>query len=124
MASGYYSDLKVWQKSMELAVEVYKIVKSLPNEELYGLSNQMRRAAISIPSNIAEGHQRSARRDYIRFLFISKGSLGELETQIMLGERLGYFTNNTVAPLYAQCEEIGRMLSGLINSLQKNMKEE
>ena len=122
MAAGYYSDLKVWQKSMDLAVEIYQLVKLLPREELYGLSDQMRRAVVSIPSNIAEGHQRSATKDYIRFLFIAKGSLGELETQLLLCERLGYVNNEISGPIYSRCEEIGRMLSGLINSLQEKLK--
>ena len=121
MAAGYYSDLKVWQKSMDLAVSIYESVKLLPREELYGLSDQMRRAVVSIPSNIAEGHQRSATKDYIRFLYIAKGSLGELETQIILSERLGYFDKVKTGQLYSQCEEVGRMLSGLINSLQKKL---
>ena len=120
MAAGYYSNLKVWQKSMDLAVEIYRVVKSLPKEELYGLSDQMRRAVVSIPSNIAEGHQRSSTRDYIRFLNIAKGSLGELETQIILSERLGYLQSETTGQLYARCEEIGKMLSGLINSLLRD----
>ena len=106
---------------MDLAVAVYESVKLLPREELYGLSDQMRRAVVSIPSNIAEGHQRSATKDYIRFLYIAKGSLGELETQIILGERLGYFEKAKTRQLYSRCEEVGRMLSGLINSLQKRL---
>ena len=122
MAVGYYSELKVWHKSMDLAVEIYQLVKFLPKEELYGLSDQMRRAVVSIPSNIAEGHQRSATKDYIRFLFIAKGSLGELETQLLLCERLGYVNNEISRPIYSRCEEIGRMLSGLINSLQEKLK--
>ncbi len=121
MTTGYYSELKVWQKSMDLAVEIYKTVKMLPKEELYGLSDQMRRAVVSIPSNIAEGHQRSATKDYIRFLYIAKGSLGELETQIRLGERLGYFEEEKARRLFSQSEEVGRMLSGLIKSLQKKL---
>ena len=121
MTTGYYSELKVWQKSMDLAVEIYKTVKLLPKEELYGLSDQMRRAVVSIPSNIAEGHQRSATKDYIRFLYIAKGSLGELETQIRLGERLGYFGEEKARQLFSQSEEVGRMLSGLIKSLQKKL---
>lgn len=124
MAAGYYSDLKVWQKSMDLAVAIYESVKLLPREELYGLSDQMRRAVVSIPSNIAEGHQRSATKDYIRFLYIAKGSLGELETQIILSERLGFFDKEKTRQLYSQSEEVGRMLSGLINSLQKKLSND
>ena len=85
-----YKDLMVWQKSMNLAVSIYQTAKLLPKEELYCLSDQMRRAVVSIPSNIAEGNQRKSTRDNIRFLNIARGSLGELEMQIMLCERLGY----------------------------------
>ena len=124
MALGYYSDLKVWQKSMDMAVDIYTMVKGLPREELYGLSDQMRRAAVSVPSNIAEGHQRSSTRDYIRFLNIAKGSLGEIETQIILCKRLGYIGDNKQMELLLRCEEIGKMLSGLITNLQKKLNVE
>lgn len=117
MAVEHYSDLKVWQKSMDLAADIYRIVKLLPREELYGLSSQMRRAVVSIPSNIAEGHQRGATRDYIRFLHISQGSVGELETQIILCNKLEYIDIEKTRQLISQCNEVGRMLSGLINNL-------
>ena len=117
MAIKHYKDLSVWQKSMDLAVEIFKVVKFLPKEELYGLSDQMRRAVVSVPSNIAEGQQRSSTKDYIRFLHIAKGSLGELETQIMLCERLEYLRKEKTDQLIGQCIEIQRMISGLISSL-------
>ena len=117
MAIKHYKDLSVWQKSMDLAVEIFKVVKFLPREELYGLSDQMRRAVVSVPSNIAEGQQRSSTKDYIRFLHIAKGSLGELETQIMLCERLEYLRKEKTDQLIGQCIEIQRMISGLISSL-------
>ena len=117
MAIKHYKDLSVWQKSMDLAVEIFKVVKFLPREELYGLSDQMRRAVVSVPSNIAEGQQRSSTKDYIRFLHIAKGSLGELETQIMLCERLEYLRKEKTDQLIGQCVEIQRMISGLISSL-------
>ena len=117
MAIKHYKDLSVWQKSMDLAVEIFKVVKFLPREELYGLSDQMRRAVVSVPSNIAEGQQRSSTKDYIRFLHIAKGSLGELETQIMLCERLEYLGKEKTGQLIGQCVEIQRMISGLISSL-------
>lgn len=117
MAIKHYKDLSVWQKSMDLAVEIFKVVKFLPKEELYGLSDQMRRAVVSVPSNIAEGQQRSSTKDYIRFLHIAKGSLGELETQIMLCERLEYLRKEKTNQLIGQCIEIQRMISGLISSL-------
>ena len=117
MPVSYFMDLKVWQKSMDLSAEIYNIVRLLPREELYGLSDQMRRAVISIPSNIAEGNQRASLREYIRFLYIAKGSLAELITQIMLCERMGFMKIEKKEQLVEQCFEIGRMLCGLINKL-------
>ena len=84
MAWSSYRDLVVWQKSMELTEEIYRLVKTLPREETYGLSDQMRRAAVSVPSNIAEGHGRNSEKEFIRFLCMAKGSVFELETQILL----------------------------------------
>ena len=124
MAITHYKDLGVWQKSMDLAVEIFKVARWLPKEELYGLSDQMRRAVVSVPSNIAEGQQRSSTRDYIRFLHIAKGSLGELETQIMLCERLEYLGKDKTDQLIKQCIEIQRMISGLINSLMSVLNKE
>ncbi len=115
-----YKDLSVWQKSMDLAVLIYQTVRLLPKEELYGLSDQMRRAVVSIPSNIAEGNQRKSTKDNIRFLNIARGSLGELETQIMLCERLGYLKQDKTELLLNLCAEIGRMLNGLINNLPQD----
>ena len=86
MAVNNYKDLIVWQKSMSLAVKIYQIVKLLPKEELFVLSDQMRRAVVSIPSNISEGHQRNSSKEFKHFLSIAKGSLGELETQLLLCE--------------------------------------
>ena len=113
-----YQDLNVWQKSMELARVVYGLVKFLPREEVYGLSDQMRRAVVSIPSNIAEGYYRNSTRDYIRFLSIAKGSLGEIETQLFLCNNFGYLKNEQITPALTKCDEIGKMLTVLINNLQ------
>lgn len=121
MAVNSYRDLKVWQKSMELAYMVYDLVKILPREEQYSLSDQMRRAVISIPSNISEGYYRNTTREYIRFLSISKGSLGELETQLYLCEGLGYANKEKTAPILQKCDEIGKMLTVLIKNLQSKM---
>ena len=118
MASKNYQDLIVWQKSMDLAVSVYKTIRNLPKEELYSLSDQIRRAVVSIPSNIAEGQQRNSAKEFRHFLIISKGSLGELETQIMLCERLNYLDKSQSKAILEQCIEIGKMLNGLISSLQ------
>ena len=84
MAWSSYRDLVVWQKSMELTEEIYRLVKTLPREETYGLSDQMRRAVVAVPSNIAEGHGRNSEKEFIRFLCMAKGSVFELETQILL----------------------------------------
>ena len=119
----YYTDLDVWQKSMDLAVDVYKTVKKLPKEELYALSDQMRRAVVSIPSNIAEGQQRNSTKDFIRFLYMAKGSVSELETQIILCERLDFFEKTDTENLLSKCAEIGRMLNGLIYRLNEKLKE-
>ena len=117
MSVNYYTDLKVWQRSMDLAVTIYKNVKILPKEELYGLSDQMRRAVVSIPSKFAEGQQRNTLKEYIHFLYIAKGSLGELETQLLLCERLGYLCNEITDPIIGECKEIGKMLNSLIKRL-------
>ena len=121
MAGSYFTDLAVWQKSMDLSAEIYKIVKFLPREELYCLSDQMRRAVISIPSNIAEGNQRASLREYIHFLYIAKVSLGELVTQIMLCEQMKYIDEEKKDELVIKCSEVGRMLSGLINNLNSRL---
>ena len=113
-----YRDLNVWQKSMELARVIYGLVKFLPREEVYALSDQMRRAVVSIPSNIAEGYYRNSTRDYIRFLSMAKGSLGEIETQLLLCENFGYLQNEQIIPALTKCDEISKMLTVLINNLQ------
>ena len=118
MAIRDFKDLHVWQKSMDLAAAVYKTIKLLPKEELYVLSDQIRRAAVSVPSNIAEGQQRSATAEYKRFLNIAKGSLGELETQLLLCVRLDYLTEEQTKPIIDQISEVGKMLHGLISKLQ------
>ena len=91
-----YKDLIVWQRSMELAEEVYRLVKKLPKEELFALSDQIRRAVISIPSNIAEGYERNSTKEYIHFLSIAKGSKAELETQLLLCTKIHYLNNSDI----------------------------
>ena len=88
-----HKDLEVWKKSMDLVSNIYKITESFPNKELYGLTNQIRRAAVSIPSNIAEGAARNSKKEFIQFLYIALGSLSELETQIIIANRLEYLNN-------------------------------
>lgn len=116
---GRFKDLKVWQKSMDLVVEVYRASTSFPSEECYGLTAQMRRSAVSVPSNIAEGNGRRGRREYLRFLSVASGSLAELETQILLSQRLSYLNDQICSDLMTRTDEIGRMLVGLRDSLEK-----
>lgn len=113
-----YRDLRVWQSGMDLVVSVYQETQGLPKEELYGLSSQMRRAAISIPSNIAEGKGRSTDRDRALFFCHARGSLLELETQILICHRLSYFTNASAEALIGATSELGRMLNSLIQSIR------
>ena len=119
-----YRDLIAWQKARLLVRNVYAGTKTLPKEEIYGLTQQIRRAAVSVPSNIAEGFGRGSRGDYVRFLQMARGSLYELETQVTLAEDLGYFALKTSANLLALSEECSRILQGLIKSLTRDRKEE
>ena len=109
-----YKELVVWQKAMTLTEEVYRIVRYLPKEELFGLSEQMRRAAVSVPSNIAEGQGRNTDGDFNRFLLISRGSLMELETQLELCKRLNYISEKDLKTAFLLCGEIDKMLSAMI----------
>ncbi len=109
-----YKDLIVWKKSIDLVTEVYELVKMFPKEELYALSNQIRRAAVSIPSNIAEGHDRNSDKEFCQFLCIARGSLAELETQLIIAGNLNYVTEENVNRILQSCEEVGKMLNALI----------
>ena len=106
-----YRELVVWQKAMEQAVLVYQMVKKLPKEEVYALSDQMRRAAVSVPSNIAEGHSRNSLKEYVQFLSIAKGSNAELQTQCLLCETLGYVSEAELREVLSLSEEISKMLT-------------
>lgn len=111
-----YKDLIVWQRSMELAREVYKITTSLPHIEQYGLVSQLRRATVSIPSNLAEGSKRGSRKDFMQFLRIASGSAAELETQLMLSKDL--YPEVPYTKVIALLDEVQRMLTSLIKSLK------
>ena len=114
-----YTDLLVWQKSMELVKKVYVITKTFPKEEIYGLTSQMRRASVSIPSNIAEGFMRQHKPEMIQFLFISLGSCGELHTQLVIAKELGFITDGQLNHLTTNhLFFISRMLQNLIKSLR------
>ncbi|MFA6259534.1 MAG: four helix bundle protein [Candidatus Peribacteraceae bacterium] len=105
-----YKKLVFWQKSVKLAKAIYQFTKSFPDDEKFGLTSQMRRAAVSVPSNIAEGSQRTTEKEFLNFLLIAKGSLAELETQRILACELGYASKKDATLLGAQIDEIGRML--------------
>ena len=115
MAASSYKDLFVWQKSMELAQEIYRLTKLLPKEEAFSLSDQMRRAAVSIPSNIAEGQERNSGKEFVRFLSIARGSRAELETQLQICVMVGYLSNTDVLAATRLLKEIGKMLTALIS---------
>jgi four helix bundle protein len=112
-----FDQLIVWQKAMDLVESIYKVSSSFPREEVYGLTSQIRRASISIPSNIAEGQCRRSTRDFVRFLSVARGSLGEVHTQILLAERLGYLGDTARSELIEASDQIGRLISGLQRSL-------
>jgi four helix bundle protein len=112
-----YKELKVWQKSYHLCLLIYKITAKFPGEEIYSLTAQIRMAAVSIPSNIAEGHGRRITADYIRFLYIACGSISELETLLMLSGDLGYLDSAMLKDITFEINEIERMLKALIKSL-------
>ncbi len=112
-----YSDLVVWQKAMDLVTDIYRLTATFPNEEKFGLSSQTRRAAVSIPSNIAEGHGRKASGAYLNHISIALGSLMELETQVQIALRLGFLGQDETSSLLARTDEIGKMLSGLKKSI-------
>ena len=114
-----FKDLKVWQKSYRLCAQVYALSRQLPLDERFELSSQLRRSAVSVPSNIAEGYNRKTTADYLRFLWIASGSLGELETQLMLSKDLGLCHEGVVAPVIDAAAEVERMLKALIRSLEK-----
>lgn len=110
-----HKDLIVWQKSMGLVKKLYQVTQSFPTEEVYGITSQMRRAAISIPSNIAEGYGRGHDKEIIHFLYISLGSASELETQLIISNDIHYLPDNSYQELSSLNNEIIRMLSSLIN---------
>ncbi len=114
-----YKKLRAFELADELAFEVYRQTRSFPNEERYGLTSQMRRCAVSVPSNIVEGSARNSQADYLRFLDIAYGSVCELEYQISLAKRLEYLKADVASDLTAKCNETARVLNGLINSLRK-----
>lgn len=123
MSVKYYQELIVWQKAMNFVESVYMASSHFPNAELYGLTSQVRRAAVSIPSNIAEGQGRTSTRDFLHFLAVAQGSLREVETQIMLACRLKFIEKPLETTLLNSAAEVGRLLSGLCNSLNQKLNQ-
>lgn len=119
MGGKNYRDLIAWQRAMDLVVLVYEVTKRFPKEEIYGLVSQLRRAVVSIPSNIAEGQGRKTKREFVQFLSIAHGSLREVETQVLIAERIGYVDPKQVEDIMACTGEIGRLINGLSNALSK-----
>ncbi len=113
-----YQDLVAWQKAMDLVTVIYKVTRSFPKEESYGLTSQLRRAAVSVPGNIAEGQGRRGAAEFKHFLRLSLGSLMELETQVMIAERLHHLESESAETILRDSGELGRVLNGLINSLK------
>ena len=115
-------DLVVWQRAMDVVVTAYRLTKTFPADERYVLVQQVRRAAVSIPSNIAEGHGRNHLGDYLRHLSIARGSVMELETQLLIAGRLGYLRREHEDQVLADTAEVGRMLSGLLRTLEQRYR--
>ena len=109
-----HKDLDVWKKSISLVDLIYDVTKNFPKDEIYGLTNQIRRSAVSVPSNIAEGSARQGNKEYIQFLFISLGSLSELDTQLIIARNQKYLSEKNFEIAIENLNEIGRMLTGLI----------
>ncbi len=114
-----YKELIVWQKSFRLCTQLYQITRSFPADERFGLTSQIRRAAVSIPSNIAEGYGRGTTRDYIRFLWIANGSLAEVETQLLLSRELDFLSQDHADAALESVAEVERILAALIRSLEE-----
>ncbi len=118
MAGQTYRDLDVWQKSMDLVEEIYRVSKDFPREEQFGLTNQIRRSVTSVPANIAEGQGRLHKAEFLRFLSVARGSLTETETHVLIAVRLGYIDRNRATPLWVLLQDVGRLLNKLIKSLE------
>jgi len=114
-----YQDLIAWRKAMSLVIEIYKSTTNFPRHEIYGLSSQLRRAAVSVPSNIAEGHGRATSGEFVQFLCHARGSLCEVETQIIIARELAYITGEQERLLTVKTDQLGRILQGLIASIQR-----
>jgi len=116
--AGSFKDLVVWQRSVELALAVYQLTSAFPESERFGLVSQLRRAAVSIPSNIAEGYGRYSKGEYLQFLGHARGSNSEVETQLVIARALGFGSKQTLDSAEGLCNEVGRILGGLLRSVR------
>ena len=119
MSARNYRDLIAWQRAMDLVEQVYNVTRGFPKEEIYGLTSQIRRAAVSVPSNIAEGQGRTSDKEFQQFLSIAHGSVREVETQIMISQRLKYVSDDQTNSILDLAAETGRLIKGLMNSLKE-----
>jgi four helix bundle protein len=124
MAVRQYQELIVWQKAMDLVMRVYELTETFPSKELFGLTNQLRRAAVSIPSNIAEGQGRNSTREFVRHLSIARGSLQEVETQVLITNRLNHVGEHDKMEILERTAEVSRLMTGLSKSLVRKMSSE
>lgn len=118
-----YRDLKVWQLGIDRVVDVYHACESLPKQEMYGLASQMQRSSVSIPANIAEGHERGSTREYVRHVGIAQGSRAELETHLIIAERLKFISSTKVTGLLNDLGDLGKMLNGLQRALNARLDD-
>jgi four helix bundle protein len=116
-----YRELIVWQKAMDFVESIYQATAVLPRDENFGLASQLRRASVSIPSNIAEGQGRETPSDFLRFLWMAHGSIREVETQVLICDRLRYFDPSLTSSLMSSASEVGRLLNGLIRSIRNSL---
>lgn len=117
-----YRDLIIWQRAMSIAEQTYVLTGSFPKDEIFGLTSQARRAAVSIPANIAEGYGRGSRPSYANFVRIAQGSLKELETHLLLAQRVGYLSEDAMEAVLGDADELGRMMRVLLNKLATSPK--
>jgi four helix bundle protein len=118
-----HRELKVWQKGLELVVVIYQITKNFPSSEIYGLTNQLRRASVSVPSNIAEGHARNSTKEFLHFLSIAVASLSEIDTQLEIAKQLKFIDSQVIDETSLKVEELARMIHGLRRSLQQKLND-
>ena len=117
-----HKDLILWQKALDLAVAVHEVSAAFPKSEIFGLVSQIRRAAVSVPSNIAEGSARRTTREFMAFLHIARGSMAEVETQLLLAQRIGYVSDEHLLALQLKLDEVGRIMNAVIRGLRRRLE--